>query len=424
MSFQFNGTLIPEDGENIYFNGVPITELVVNGVTVWLQFLGPPEPQQQAKLVPIDGAASDFFGTSVSISGDTIVVGSRGDDDKGSNSGSAYVFVRNGSTWTQQAKLLASDGAASDFFGRSVSISGDTIIVGAEGDDDKGSGSGSAYVFVRNGSTWTQQAKLLASDGAASDKFGTSVSVSGDTIVVGSTDDDDKGSNSGSAYVFVRNGSTWTQQAKLVPIDGAGFDNFGNSVSVSGDTIVVGSLYDDDKGSSSGSAYVFVRSGSEWTQQAKLLASDGARDDYFGTSVSVSGDTIIVGSNWDDDKGSASGSAYVFVRSGSTWTQQAKLVPIDGAASDYFGTSVSVSGDTIVVGAYGDDDKGSGSGSAYVFVRNGSTWTQQAKLLASDGTINDYFGTSVSVSGDTIIVGSNYDDDKGSDSGSAYVFVL
>ena len=292
-----------------------------------------------------------------------------------------YLFTQmtnnSGSNHSQFAKLLASDGADGDYFGCSVSISsdGNTVIIGAYGDNDKGSESGSAYIYTRSGSTWTQQSKLLASDGAASDQFGWSVSISsdGNTAIVGAYRDDDKGSNSGSAYIYTRSGSTWNQQAKLVPSDGATGDWFGYSVSISGDgnTAIVGAQYDDDKDTNSGSAYIYTRSGSTWTQQAKLLASDGAYNDYFGWSVSISsdGNTAIVGAREDNDY---RGSAYIYTRSGSTWTQQAKLLASDGdTAGDQFGCSVSISGDgnTAIVGAYWDDDKGTNSGSAYIFVR-------------------------------------------------------
>ena len=275
---------------------------------------------EQAKLTASDGESNDQFGYSVAVSGDgnTAVIGAYGDDDGGTNAGSAYVFVRSGSSWTQQAKLTASDGAASDFFGRSVVISGDgnTAVIGADGDDDGGIDSGSAYVFTRSGSSWTQQAKLTASDGASSYHFGRSVAVSGDgnTAVIGAIGVDE---GRGSAYVFVRSGSSWTQQAKLTASDGASEDQFGWSVAVSGDgnTAVIGSYADDDGGDRSGSAYVFSRSGSSWTQQAKLTASDRAANDYFGWSVAVSGDgnTAVIGSYADDDRGGGSGSAYIFV---------------------------------------------------------------------------------------------------------------
>jgi len=256
--------------------------------------------QQVVKLLDSDGIANELFGVSVAISGDTAIAGAYGDDD---TRGSAYVFTRSGSTWTQQQKLTASDGESGDLFGRAVAISGDTAIVGVYGDDDRGANSGSAYVFTRSGGTWTQQAKLTASDGAAGDYFGSSVALSGDTVVAGAGSDD---SHRGSAYVFTRSGSTWTQQAKLTASDGVGGDQLGYSVALSGDVAIAGAFADD---SYRGSAYVFTRSGSTWTQQAKLIADDGITSDMFGHAAAISGDSIIVGAPYDD---SYRGSAYIF----------------------------------------------------------------------------------------------------------------
>jgi len=379
---------------------------------------------EDEKLSASDAARNDFFGLNVEISGDTAIVGSHLDDDGGMNSGSAYVFVRSGTTWTQQAKLTASDATAGDEFGLSIGISGDTAIVGSHFDDDGGMNSGSAYVFVRSGTTWTQQAKLTASDAAAGDIFGHNVVISGDTAILGAYLDDNPGIDSGSAYVFVRSGTTWTQQAKLTASDAAAGDEFGHNVAISGETAVVGAEEDDDGGFFSGSAYVFVRSGTTWTQQAKLTASDAAPIDRFGHGVSISGDTAIVGSYLDDDGGMDSGSAYVFVRSGTTWTQQAKLTASDAAALDWFGHSISIVGDIAIVGNERDDDGGMNSGSAYVFERSGTTWTQQAKLTASDAGVGDFFGHWVAMSGDTVIVGAYLDDNPGLNFGSAYVYSL
>jgi len=324
---------------------------------------------EQDKLLASDGTAEDYFGY-VSIDGDYAIVGAPWDDDNGNESGSAYVFKRSGTAWTEQAKLFASDGAKWQCFGYHVSISGDYSVVGAYGDFDNGFFSGSAYVFKRSGTAWTEQAKLLASDGAIEDCFGGSVSIDGDYVIVGASYDDDNGNMSGSAYVFKRSGTAWTEQAKLLPSDGAAGDWFGGSVSIDGDYVIVGASYDDDNGNMSGSAYVFKRSGTAWTEQAKLLPSDGAAGDWFGGSVSIDGDYVIVGASYDDDNGNMSGSAYVFKRSGTAWTQQAKLLPSDGAAEEHFGISVSISGDYAIVGAIWNDDNGNASGSAYVFKKD------------------------------------------------------
>jgi hypothetical protein len=368
-------------------------------------------PATAQKLTVDDGAAGDRFGKSVSVSGDTALIGAARDD-----TGSAHVFVRAADgSWSQQAKLTAADGAAGDYFGYSVSVSGGTAVIGAYED---GYASGSAYVFVQAADgTWSQQAKLTAADGAAQDRFGNSVAVDGGTAVIGAYED---GYASGSAYVFVRAADgTWSQQAKLTAADGAAYDRFGNSVAVDGGTAVIGAYAYNH----SGSAYVFVQTADgTWSQQAKLTADDGAGGDLSGNSVSVSGDTAVIGACLDDDKGSYSGSAYVFVRAADgTWSQQQKLTAADGAAYDHFGNSVAVDGGTAVIGAYEDDDNGSNSGSAYVFVKNenGTWWSQRTKLTAEDGAAGDSFGGSVAVSGGTAVIGAWGDDSR---KGSAYVF--
>jgi len=375
----------------------------------------------EVKITASDGAAGDWFGCSVAISGDHAVVGAHRDGDAGMDSGSAYIFKRSGTEWTEQAKLTASDGAAYDHFGSSVAISDDYVVVGAQRDDDVGMDSGSAYIFKRNGIAWTEQAKITASDGAAGDIFGIRVAISGDHAVVGAYGDDDAGSNSGSAYIFKRNGTEWTEQAKLTASDGAAGDIFGYSVAISGDYVVVGAYEDDDAGGSSGSAYIFKHGGTEWTEQAKITASDGATGDLFG-GVAISGDYTVVGACGTDGVVSDSGSAYIFKRDGTVWTEQAKIYASDGAAYDRFGWSVAISGDYVVVGAYGDDDAGGSSGSAYIFKHDGTAWTEQAKITASDGAAGDLFGYSVAISGDHAVVGAPYDDDAGSYSGSAYIY--
>ena len=452
------------DADNGLFSGSAY--VFVRSGSVWTE---------QQKLVAPDGVSGDHFATAVSVSADTVLVGAFQDDDNGTDSGSAYVFVRSGSVWSHEQKLLASDGATVDRFGFSVIVSGDYAVIGAPLDDDNGSGSGSAYVFVRSGTVWTEQQKLSASDGAADDQFGHSVGLSGDSTVIGARLDDDSANATGSAYVFVRSGTVWTEQQKLLasgvasqtfgtsvsisgdvivggaPLGvrpGIGYvyervgtvwtaeqklgadalgpsdEFFGTSVSVSGDTAVIGApSYDDGSNTDSGAAYVYVRSGTIWTEQQELRSSDLAAGDNFGSSVSVSGDSLIVGAKWDDDNGGSSGSAYVFVRSGGVWTEQQKLTASDGASSDWFGDSVGLSGDTAVVGALLHDGNGSSSGAAYVYFRSGAKWTEQQKLLASDGAADDQFGTSVSIAGDTAIIGAVLDDDGGSGSGSAYVFV-
>ncbi len=376
-----------------------------------------------------DGALGDQFGISVALSGDTALVGAVTHDVGANvNQGSAYVFVRSGTTWTQQAQLTATGGAAIDNFGTSVALSGDTAIVAADLDDvGANANQGSAYVFVRAGTTWTQQAQLTAADGAAGDLFGSSVAFSGDTALVGApADDSGANTNQGSAYVFTRSGTTWTQQAQLTAADGAGSDNFGTTVALSGDTAIVGASFDDVGANvDQGSAYVFTRSGTAWTQQAQLTAAGGAASDGFGCSVAHDGDTALVGAYLVDVRGTSNqGAAYVFVRSGTTWTQQAQLTASDGAPIDQAGLAVALSGDTAILGVPNDNvGANTNQGSAYVFVRSGTTWTQQAQLTAAAGSASDVFGISVALSGDTAIVGANLDDvGANGNQGSAWTF--
>ena len=370
-----------------------------------------------------DGEVSNYFGYVVAISGNTAVVGARWDDDNGDNSGSAYVFDRNGNSWVQQAKLTNSDGSAGDVFGDSVAISGSTVIIGSYLDDDNGDNSGSAYVFVRNGNTWVQQAKLTNSDGSAGDFFGSSVAINGDNVIVGAY----RADGFGSAYVFTRSGEAWSEQAKLTNSDTNRhvFDAFGFDVAIDGNTVVVSATGEDNHKFNSGSAYVFVRNGSAWSQQAKLTNANLDDNDSFGESVALDGNIIVVGAEGDDDNGNDSGSAFVFVReNGGNWLQETRLTTTDAKEINYFGNSVAVSGDVIVVGAYKTDVNGTDSGSAYVFSKRGGVWAQHARLISDQVTEFDLFGHSVALNGDTVIVGAYKDDDDGIESGSAYLFQL
>lgn len=404
---------------------------------------------QDQKLSASDGAAGDWFGYSVSLSSDGTgaLIG-----DFVSNGGSAYIYRRDAvsGVWSEDEKLLALDGVVGDAFGVSVSLSSDgsVALVGAGLDDDNGTDSGSAYVYTRDPVTgaWTEEAKLLASDGAADDLFGYSVSLSsdGESALIGAQRDDDNGLDSGSAYVFARDPVTaiWTEEAKLLAPDGAAEDLFAHSVSLSSDgtAALAGAYRDDDNGLESGSAYVFARDPGTglWTAEAKLLAPDGVANDTFGYSVSLSsnGSAALVGAPGDDGNGSGTGTvfayagaAYVYARNPATgaWAGEVKLVASDRAIDDQFGHSVSLSADgtAALAGAPYDDDNGLTSGSAYVFTRNSKGgWTEATKLIAGDGAASDQLGYSLSISSDGALAlsGAYGDDDNGAESGSAYLF--
>lgn len=388
---------------------------------------------EQAKLLADDGAASAFFGNSVSVSNDgsVCVIGAVNSGVTGSQVGAAYVYRRQNGVWGQEAKLTASDGQSGDNFGYAAAISGDgvTVSVSSINDDDSGSNRGSVYVFVKSGSDWVQQTKLLPPAAEATTSYGISVSLSsdGNTLAVGRHLEDSPTTDAGAVYIYVRTGAVWAEQVKLTVSDGS--MHFGRSVSLSnsGNDIAVGAY---GTAGDHGCVYVFTRSGTTWSQQARVTASDGASGDSLGYSVSISGDgnTVLAGAYGNDTKGTSAGAAYVYTRSGVTWSQHSKLMLADGSAGDYFGHSVSISdnGSFCAVGAYLDDDKGSGSGTVAIFKKNGAVWEQTSKLLPADGAISDRFGYSVSLSGDgkTCVGGAYFNTNpRGTNAGAAYVFI-
>ncbi|HEU4727321.1 MAG TPA: FG-GAP repeat protein [Kofleriaceae bacterium] len=424
----------------------------------------------------------DAFGVSVSLFGDTLAVGAPGEasaatgvngnqaNNSATRAGAVYVFVHTGTIWTQQAYLKASNTGAGDGFGSSVSLFGDTLVVGAPFEasaatgvngnqaDNTAGAAGAVYVFARTGTTWAQQAYLKASNTGGLDEFGSSVSLSGDTLAIGAPGEasaatgvngdqaDNRASAAGAVYVFVRTRTTWTQQAYLKASNTAVADDFGSSVSLSGDTLAVGAPSEasaatgvngnqsDNSAYNAGAVYVFMRTGTTWTQQAYLKASNTGMGDEFGSSVSLSGDTLTIGApfeasaaagingNQTDNSAYAAGAVYVFVRRDTTWVQQAYLKASNAEANGQFGSSVSLSGDTLAVGAPLEasaatgingnqtDESASNAGAIYVFVRMDTTWTQPAYLKASNTEAGDVFGGSVSLSGDTLASGAPGED--------------
>ena len=413
----------------------------ISAVIVYLTCVGAAWAQtglwvEQAKLRPSDVKRRDWFGQPAFIDGDHAIIGESVDNDKGDYAGAAYIFKRDGTNWVQQVKLTISDANDKDYFGWDVSISGDYAVVGAGGEDDNGPDSGSAYVFKRNGAEWVQQQKLTPSDANANDWFGSRVAIKDDYCIVGAWSDDDNGNRSGSAYVFNFNGTRWVQQAKLTASDGEPNDMFGYSISIDGEYAILGAMRD---ALWTGSAYIFKRNGTDWVQQQKLTAPDANAGDRFGWDVSIDGDYAIVGAHGDDanattepayahvckkgegtvrvkvgDAGGDFGSAYIFKRNETVWGLQQKIMAADANSGDYFGTSISISGDYVIVGASGDEDNGTQSGSAYIFKHSGTDWVQQHKLTASDGSANKFFGGDVSISGNYAIVGGYTD--------AAYIF--
>ena len=381
-----------------------------------------------AKLVASDGAEGDEFGYAVAISGDILVIGAQADDDNGVNSGSAYVFRHDPGppgAWIEEQKLLASDGKTEDWFGCSVAIADDTIMIGA-----RGAPCGSVYVFrydLGPPGGWVQDQKLPGPCPPYGDLFGFSVGIAGDIAMIGAPFED-YGTFAGAAHAYRYDGSDWIETQRLQPSDSAEYDQFGASVAISGDTAVIGTSPDVPE--ACGWAYIFRYDPGPpeaWVEEQKLLASDGAAQDGFGWLVDISGNAALIGACGDDDNGDDSGSAYVFRYDPGPpegWVEEQKLLASDGTAGDYFGRGGAISGDTAVLGAPCAYYTPLGPGSAYVFQYVGSSWVEEAKLQASDGIVGDQFGGSAVISGDTVVIGAFRDDDNGERSGSAYVFSL
>ena len=393
----------------------------------------------EEKLTASDAQPNEQFGWAVAIAGDVAIIGAKDKDSAGSNAGAAYIFERNiGSTnvWGQVKKLVASDAQMLDYFGGSVGVGGDVAIVGAGHEDTSGAEAGAAYIFERDSggiNAWGEVKKLMSSDAQAGDQFGYSVAVAGDVAVVGAYKDDDGGTNSGAVYIFERNlggVNAWGEVKKLTASDAQENDEFGISVAVWGDVVVVGVRREDDGGSDSGAAYIFERNSggvNAWGEAKKLIASDAQAGDNFGWSVAVVGDVALVGAYLEDAGGANAGAAYIFERNAdgiNAWGEVKKLTASDAQDGDYFGRSVSMEGDIVIVGADGEDAGGSFAGAAYIFERNAggiNGWEEVKKLTATDAQAGGKFGHSVAVAGDVAFVGANGDDDNGSQAGAAYV---
>ena len=375
--------------------------------------------QVETKLIASDGEAGDFFGRSVAIEGETIIVGASDDDNvKGIDAGSAYVFRKVDDAWVETQKLIASEIADTAFFGYDVDIDGDYAVITACWSDDLGEKTGSAYIFRLEGSEWIEEAKLTAHDAGEDDRFGISASISGDYVVVGSFFDDDNGSRSGSAYIFKKEGTSWTEQVKLTPGDGSADDWFGVNVSMDGDYVAVGSRYNDnEKGTNAGAVYVYKREGSDWIEQTKLLPSESFDNVYFDV-CEIDGANLVVGAWGDGIVETAAGAFYIFHNEEDNWLLVDKLFASDMNMRDNFGRGVAIHGDRIVIGSFLDDDNGADSGSGYIFRWNGVEWYEEMKLLASDGDTLDNFGLSVDIELNHIVVGARQDDDMGVNSGA------
>jgi hypothetical protein len=323
---------------------------------------------EKAKLVPADPFAHDHFGNSVALDGDTLVVGAPAHHELGRKVGSAYVFRYRGGSWEQEAKLSAPEAAR---FGQAVAVSGDRLVVGAPGGIVNGAVTGAAYVFRRRGSSWRREARLSAGDAKPDHLFGLAVGISGDTVAVGASGDDERGSLTGAAYVFRADGDRWRQEAKLLADDAAALSELGKAIAIDSDRVVVGADGVSETGGRigkfSGAAYVFRQRDGAWHQEAELLADDRKGGDRFGNAVAIYLDRIVVGSHFADPAGLNSGAAYVFRRQGEQWRQERKLVPAQGAPGEEFGNAVAVHKNLLVAGALRGGSRGTAAGAVSIY---------------------------------------------------------
>lgn len=378
----------------------------------------------EPSVMEADGEAFDGFGGAIAVDGDTVLVSAPA-DDVGANldQGSAYVFRRSGATWSLQAKLTIPGGAANAFMGRrSVALEGDTALIGAPAQDIDGrSSQGAAYVFVRAGTNWTLQARLTATDGGAGDEFGAAVALSGETALVGASGARVGASQGvGAAYVFERSGGDWTQQAKLAAQDGRASGSFGAAVALSGGSALIGApLGDVVENDNQGTAYLFVRDSAGWREVQKLVASSGATDSRFGGAVDLEAGVAVVGASGARVGGDLwRGAAYVFTADGDAWTQDATLVAADGAEFHAFGASVALAGGRLLVGAVNTN-------AAYVFGRSGAVWQQSAKLEPPVGYPAGQFGSAVAIDSGSALVGAPSARVEGRQAqGAAHVFAV
>lgn len=372
----------------------------------------------EKKIIASDGVEGDRFGNQVDFDENILVV-STGSQ----NTSAVYIFEQVNGVWTQTAKLTPSD-SQSKGFGDTLRLNGTVALIGHWANEENGFNAGAVYIFEPVNGAWTQTAKLTASDGQSEDRFGMSSAQNlkdGDTILVGAPGDDDRGTDAGAVYIFQKIEGTWTETAKLWAEDGQSDDQFGRYIDVDGSTAIIGAFYGDGEQRDSGAAYILEEVNGIWQQTAKLTASDGMSQDLFGRAVKIDGNTAIVGAYQNEQ---ARGAAYIFEKVNGVWTQTAKLTASDGAEGDNFGRSVAIEGEVAVVSSSYDDDNGTNSGAVYLYEKVNGVWQEIYKILPPDGAAGDYFGNRVDLDGNTITIGARGDDNNVPNSGSVYVYQI
>ncbi|MGJ8662965.1 MAG: FG-GAP repeat protein, partial [Marinicella sp.] len=372
--------------------------------------------EQSQKLLAVDGAVNDNFAYAVDIDGTTAVVGAQRDPDLGEDSGAVYVFDYDGAQWSLTQKLFPNVPVASSYFGSDVSISGDWMAISAHVPDG-----GYVYLFKNNAGSWQEMQKLTSSDNATGDFFGRSVDLDDSRLVVGASFDDDNGSSSGSAYVFDEAGGVWSEIDKLIPDDGANNDNFGHAVAVHGDRVVVSAIRADTSIADTGAAYVFELDNGMWNQTEKLIPSDVFDGGFFGIDVALQNQWAMVGASGDDELANNSGAVYVFEFDNNLWFESQKINPTTGSIFDRFGISIDIDGNRLIAGAEGRDTAASNAGAVFSYEFNGVNWSFDQELTAGDARANDFYGRAVAIFGNRVIAGAPGDDNNWVDDGATYI---
>ncbi|MFI4969350.1 MAG: hypothetical protein ACHP7D_04035 [Lysobacterales bacterium] len=382
--------------------------------------LADPTAWPEQKLLAADGAGGDSFGYSVALSGTVAVVGALQATVNGhAAQGAAYIFTKIDGVWTQQQKLVASDGAQYDQFGKAVAIDGTTVLIGAQGASAR---AGAAYVFSATGGTWMQTQKLMSSDSAGNANFGGAVALKGSVAIVGEYNATVNGiTQQGAAYVFTPTNGTWTQSQKLVASDGASDDQFGHAVALDGTTVAIGAWGATVNGNQSqGAVYLFSAAGGIWSETQKVIAGDGQAQDEFGRSIAVSGNELLVGAAY---AAGGAGVVYAYRDDAAGWIQTQEFAASDSVSGDEFGYALAIDGSTALVGAIGVSSSNPDQGAAYTFVNANGSWSESNKLTASDGAHYDFFGYSVALNDADALVGAEAATVGGNaGQGAAYVY--
>jgi len=371
--------------------------------------IGFPEQNEIQKLIASDGTPHDYFGTSVAVDGDFMIIGAPLNEENGYDAGAVYIYEYDGETWNEVQQILGQEFAQ---LGGAVDIEGNVAVIGAIGDDWL---RGGVYIYRYDGSTWNQE--QLLTDDIVNNAFGNAVSLVGDKLLIGAEDDNTNGQFAGAAYIYHYIGTTWVEKQKLIGSDTESSDGFGRSVAVDDDVLIIGADYNDGAVNRSGSAYIYRYNGASWTEEQKLIASNGEQGDYFGSAVAIENNEVVIGAPQTSNGGK--GIVYIFKDQGETW-EEIQIIETESSFA-YFGYALARRGNSMIIGACKDE----GHGTAYLYRTSDQEWIEEEKYVASDAAYDDKFGSSVAIDDNVVLIGApDENNQNGEEAGSAYVFEM